>query len=126
MPTALLICIENTFWKTGGTGSDGNFVKAFKKSFTLYVGGGMKKRAEAEIDILRNEQGGDLMAKDDFNAMLYNFIIEHYLRKIHCFICTLDISNHFLFLITKYSPIRKRVDLVAILWLGERIEGWIV
>ena len=55
MPTAVLICMENTFWNIS---RDGNFAKSFKKSFTLYVDSGMKMKAEAEIDIvLRNVHG---------------------------------------------------------------------
>ena len=79
MPTALLICMENTFWNIG---KDGNFVKLFKKSFTLYEESGMRKKTEAEVDILQNEQGGS----PDFKEKFCNFITEHYLRKIqNCF-----------------------------------------
>ena len=80
MPTALLICMENTFWNIS---NDGNFVELFKKSFTLYVESGMKKKMEAEIDILRN-QGGQLVTKE-FKAKFYKIIIEHYLSGFHCF-----------------------------------------
>ena len=80
MPTALLICMENTFWNS----RNGNFVKSFKKSFKLYIDSGLRKRAEAEIDILGIEQGGGPLT-EDFSAMLYNFVIQHLLRKIHCF-----------------------------------------
>ena len=74
MPTALLICMENTFWNTGSR--DGNFVESFKKSFTLYVDSGMRKKVEAEI-----EQGGGPVTKGD----IYNFVIKHCLCKILCF-----------------------------------------
>ena len=80
--TALLICMENTFWN----GRDGNFVESFKQSFTLYVESGMRMKAEAEIDILPNVQGGSLyQVTEDFKARFCKLIIEHYLRKIHCF-----------------------------------------
>ena len=83
MPTALLICMENTFWNIQ---RDGNFVESFKKSFTLYVDSGMRKKVEAEIDILRNEQGeSEFVATKDFKARFLKLIIDHYLRKIHCF-----------------------------------------
>ena len=77
IPTALLICMENSFWDSD-ISRDGNFVKSFKKSFKLYVDSGMKKKVEADIDILGNGQGGS----SDFKKMFYNFIIEHNLRKI--------------------------------------------
>ena len=81
MPTALLICMENTLWSIGG---GGDFVELFKKSFTLYVESGMRKKTEAEIDMLRNVQGWETM---DFDArsQFFKFIIECYLCKIHCF-----------------------------------------
>ena len=88
MPTALLICIENTFWDIN---RDGNFVELFKKSFTLYVESGLRAMTERDIDVLRNEQGEFLVTKD-FNAKFYKFIVDHYLRKFHfVFIFT---SNH--------------------------------
>lgn len=85
MPTALLICMENTFWDIH---RDGNIVQSFEKSFTLYVDSGIRKKVEAEIDMLRNEhwQGGG-PANENFKAKFCNLIIEHYLRKIHCFYC---------------------------------------
>ena len=91
MPTALLICMENTFWNQ----RDGNFVKSFKRSFKLYVDSGMKKKVEAEIDGLRNEQGGS-RATEDFKAKFYTFIIEHYLCKIHFFyLCSTHLMTLF-------------------------------
>ena len=83
IPTALLICTENTLWDSDING-DGNFVELFKKSFTLYVGSGMREIAERDIAMLRNEEGGFSMTKD-FNAKFYKFIVDHYLRKFHCF-----------------------------------------
>ena len=84
IPTGLLICMENTFWN-GLLGPD-NFVESFKQSFKLYVDSGMKKKVEAEIDILRNEQGeSDCPLTEDFRARFHKLVIDHYLRKIHCF-----------------------------------------
>jgi len=74
--TALLICLENTFWNIS---RDVNIVESFKKSFSLYVESGMRKKVEAEIDIvLRNEQGGFLVT-EDFKAQFHKIIIEHHL-----------------------------------------------
>ena len=81
IPTALLICTENTLWDING---DGNFVELFKKSFTLYVESGLREIAERDIDILRNEEGGFSVTKD-FKAKFYKFIVDYYLRKFHCF-----------------------------------------
>ena len=82
MLTALLICMENTFWNIG---RDGNFVESFKKSFIVYVESGMREKMEAGLDILRN-QGGHLVTKE-FKAGFCKMIIEHYLCKfqVHCF-----------------------------------------
>ena len=81
IPTAVLICTENTLWDIN---EDGNFVELFKKSFTLYVESGMREIAERDIVILRNEEGGFSVTKD-FEAKFYKFIVEHYLRKFYCF-----------------------------------------
>ena len=97
MPTALLICMENTFWNIS---RDGNFMELFKKSFTLYVESGMRKKMEADIDILRN-QGGHLVTNNsEFKAKFCKVIIEHYLRKFHsrCFYLHSTSTNHFLHL----------------------------
>ena len=128
MPTALLICMENTFWNIS---TNLTFVDLFKKSFTLYVESGTRKKVEVAIDdsILRNEQGGGLpqLTKDseenfyyrtrkkvataiasilrkvpvlgggpsrptlprltkDLEEKFFKIIMEHYLRKFHCFI----------------------------------------
>ena len=81
LATALLLCIENTFWDIS---KDGNFVELFRKSFTLYVESGMKKKMEADIfDMLRN-QGGHQVTHE-FKEKFYKIIIEHYLCKFHCF-----------------------------------------
>ena len=84
IPTALLICTENTFWDIS---SDGNFVESFKKSFMLYVKSGMREMMKTDIDILRNEQGELLVSKGS-KAMFHKFIVEHYLRKLIISICT--------------------------------------
>ena len=96
MATAVLICMENSFWNR----QDGNFVESFKKSFTLYVDSGMRKKAEVEIDELGGES--KLLASEDFKARFRKLIIEHYLRKIHCFYIH-NTSNHFLWLNTAHS-----------------------
>ena len=81
MPTALLICMENTFWNISG---DGNFVESFQKSFTLYVDSGMRMKAEVEADILRSEQGdSEHLATKVFEARFCKLVADHYLRKIH-------------------------------------------
>ena len=54
-------------------------MELFKRSFKFYVESGMRKKTEADIDILKNEHGGHLVTKD-FKAKFFNFIIEHYLR----------------------------------------------
>ena len=82
LPTALLICLENTFWE-GSRLRDCKFVESFKRSFTLYVESGMKEIVEIEIDTifkLRNDQG-----HSDFQANFYNFVVDHYLCKFHSF-----------------------------------------
>ena len=83
IPTALLICTENTFWNIEGHGS---FVELFKKSFTLYVKSGKREMTERDLEILRNEQNP---SRDEF----YQFIVNHYLRKFHYFYLHLT-SNH--------------------------------
>ena len=86
MLTALLICMENTFWNIS-RGDD--FVKLFKKSFALYVESGIKKKTEAGLDILRKElkgaRGHSVTVSKDFKEKFYMFIMEQYLREFHCF-----------------------------------------
>ena len=82
IPTALLICMENTFWNVN---NDGNFVKLFEKSFKLYVESGRREMTERDIETLRNEQGEISAQAKDFNGKFYEFIVDHYLRKFHCF-----------------------------------------
>jgi len=55
---------------------------SFKNSFAFYVESGVRKTTEADIDVLRNEQGGrPVTAK--FEARLHKIIMDHYLRKLH-------------------------------------------
>ena len=80
--------MENSFWNINGdTGT--NFLKGFKKSFTLYVDSGMKEKTERGIEVLINERGEfsphwQPEAKN-FEERFYKFISAHYLRKFHCF-----------------------------------------
>ena len=92
MPTALLICFENTFWNIS---KDGNFeiVKLFKKSFTLYVESGTRKKVEADIDLLSHQSGG--LVTNEFKEKFYQIIIEHYLRKFHGFHLQSTYLTHF-------------------------------
>ena len=90
-PSALLICTENTFWDIN---RNGKFVERFKKSFTLYVESGMREMTERDIDTLRKECGGFSSWTKDFNAEFYKFIVDHYLRKFHCFYLNSNTSNH--------------------------------
>jgi hypothetical protein len=80
-PTALLICMENTFWNISG---DDNFMELFRKSFTLYVKSGTGKKMKAAINGLRNEQGGWTVTRD-FKAKFSEIIIAHYLCEFCCF-----------------------------------------
>ena len=83
MPTGLLICMENSFWNIR---RNGNFVKSFKESFTLYIGSGMRMKAEEATNILRSEEGGSgPKATKDFKARFCKLISDHYLCKIHYF-----------------------------------------
>jgi len=80
--TALLICMENTFWDLSRL-ENGKFVELFQNSFMLYVESGMVKMVERDIDILKIEQG-EVLVKDyrnfkDFKAKFYKFIVDHYL-----------------------------------------------
>ena len=101
--------MENTFW---GIKRDEelNFVELFKKSFTLYVESGMAEMTEKDIGILRSEQEkfspqpASARTKD-FNAKFYKFVVDHYLRKLHCFfLFAFDTSNHCLRLLNTAHP----------------------
>ena len=101
IPTALLICTENTVWDIT---KDGNFVELFQKSFTSYVENGMKQVVEMDIDMLKNRNGGFSVTKE-FKAKFYKFIVAHYLRKIlFLFPFALDTSNHCLCLLNTAKP----------------------
>jgi hypothetical protein len=82
MSTALLICMENTFWNFR---KDGNFVELFKKTFTLYVESEMKKKTEADIDDILQNDGGEFPLTKNFKTQFCKIIIEHYLRKFLLF-----------------------------------------
>ena len=43
----------------------------------------MMEMTKIDIEKLRNEEGK--LLGEDFKARFYNFIVEHYLRKFHCF-----------------------------------------
>ena len=99
--TALLICMENSFWTISG---DVNFVDSFKTSFTLYVESGMRKKMEEAIDILGNEC-------PDYKEVFYKIIIEHYLRKFLCFQLHL---THLKPMFSSHRPWRSN------LWVGTK------
>ena len=75
-------------------------MELFKKSFTLYVESGTRKKVEADIDILRHQSLH--LAADEFEEKFCKIVIEHYLRKFHCFnlhlICLKPLS------LSKFSP----------------------
>ena len=99
MPTALLICMENTFWNTGGISRVGNFVELFKKSFTLFVESGMRGKMEADIDILTNQAGPPVT--EEFKAKFCKNIIEcSHCKFVLLFLFGLDTFIHFLCLNT--------------------------
>ena len=88
MSTALLICMENSFWNTQvhiKTDFEAYMpMELFKKSFTLYVESGMRRKTEAALDIFGNEQDGCWVTKD-FKTEFFKIIIEHRLCEFHCF-----------------------------------------
>ena len=70
----------------------------------------MMKMVERDIGIFINEGGGFLVT-EDFKVKFYKFIVNHYLRKFHCFHLQLDTSKHFLCLNTAiYGEYRARVS----------------
>ena len=83
IPTALLICIENTFW-TPIIRKNLKFLDLFKQSFTFYVESRTKEMAEAEIDILCDQLKGGQVT-EEFKAMFCKIVIEHLLCRFHCF-----------------------------------------
>jgi len=82
--TALLICMENTFWDISRL-QNGKFVELFQNSFMLYVESGMVKMVERDIDILKKKKKEvfvnikDFQDLVDFKAKFYKFIVDHYL-----------------------------------------------
>ena len=111
MPTALLICMENTFWNIG----DGNFVKSFKKSFSLYIESGTRKATEADIALLplANQSQTYLFLSsselDEFMAKFHKIILDHCLRKFHyCFYLHLGLMDlNTFFCINTAHPMNK-------------------
>jgi len=91
--TAILICLENSFWNQA---TDSDFVDSFKKSFTLYVESGIKKRTEVDIDSLTNEQGGRPVTAE-FKVKLRKIIMDHRLRKLDSFYSHSTFLTFFLF-----------------------------
>ena len=94
MPTALLICLENTFWNIS---QDSDFVELFKKSFTLYVESGMRKKVEVVLD--DNVRYGDGGVSRAFKEKFCKIIMEHLLRKF-----SIIIFNFHLMHPTTFSP----------------------
>ena len=113
MPTALLICLENTFWNISG---DGNFVELFKKSFTLYVESGMRKKIEAVLD--DNIRYGDGGVTGEFKEKLCKIIMEHLLRKFRLFLF-LFFNLHLIYL-TTFSPKIQPALKIKFLSLNKR------
>ena len=98
--------MENSFWNINGdTGT--NFLKGFKKSFTLYVDSGMKEKTERGIEVLRNDQGEFSPhwqpEARDLEEKFHKFVSAHYLRKFLCFY-SFDTSNHSLRLLNAAHP----------------------
>jgi len=73
--SALLICMEKSFWNING---NGNFINSFKDSITLYFVSGMWKKVVEDIGILKNGPHGFPVTKD-FEEEFCKFIVEHYL-----------------------------------------------
>ena len=53
----------------------------------------MRKKMEANIDVLRNQDGHPVIV--EFKAKFYKIVIEHFLCKFHFFLFALDIPNYF-------------------------------
>ena len=101
--------MENTFWNTS---RDVDFVELFKKTFTLYVESGMRKKMEADLDVLVGNQGGyprlmtNLEEPEEFKVKFCKIIIGHssYLCKFHCSYLYSTFSSLTNFFSPKYSP----------------------
>ena len=90
--------MENTFWNIS---SDGNFVKLFKKSFTLYVESGTREKVEADIENLGYpDRSWDSKATEleEYKEKFLKIIMEHNLRKFpsRLFLFAINTSNHFI------------------------------
>ena len=85
--------MENTFWNIS---SDGNFVKLFEKSFTLYAESGTREKVEAHIENLGSYW--DSKATEEYKEKFFKIIMEHYLRKFpsQLFLFAINTSNHFI------------------------------
>jgi hypothetical protein len=93
MPTALLICMENTFWNIR---RECNFVELFKESFTLYVESGMRMKTEAGIDSILGNVQGDFLLTEHFKEQFFKLVIEHYLCKFYLFLlCLTHLTTFF-------------------------------
>ena len=95
---ALLICMENTFWNIS---SDSNFVKLFKKSFTLYVESGTREKVEADIENLGHPDrywDSEATELEEYKENFLKIIMEHNLRKFpsRLFLFAINTSNHFI------------------------------
>ena len=112
--TALLICVENTFWNIND--GDGNFVEVFKKSFSLYVKSGKREMTERDIEIFKNEQGEleiSTRPGDSDYTKFYKFIVDHYLRKFHYIYFHLTHLITALSSPTKYSETGRKKDFMV-------------
>ena len=83
-------------------------MKLFKKSFKLYVQSGTRKKMEAAINILINEQGGGCLETEDFKAKFLMLITEHYLRKNSLFFYLFALVLTHLTTFTEIQLTRKR------------------
>jgi GTP-binding protein EngB required for normal cell division len=74
--TALLICMENSFWNrhTGG-----NFVEWFQKSFALYVESGKRKKVDVAIKTSGYDSAGP--QRPGFTEDFLKIIMDHYLPR---------------------------------------------
>ena len=69
----------------------------------------MRKKTEADIYRLRNEQDG-FSVTEDFMAEFCKFIIEHYLRKFYCFYLHLTCLTTFFTYIQPTLSWNKRME----------------
>ena len=76
--TALLICLENSFWYQSTTSS---FIDAFGKAFGLYKETGTQERLEIALKEL-----GDWSSKEIFKAAFSELLLKHHLCVLNFFI----------------------------------------